>query len=54
MFVFKLEHNDKIKKINSTSIITDSKITAKKIFEKVIQIDLFNAYGNKANVLMAN
>ena len=54
MFGFKFEHNDKIKKIINTTIITDSKITAKKIFEKAIPVDLFNAYGNKANILMAN
>jgi len=52
MFGFKFEHKEKKDKIFNTSLITDSKITAKKIFKKVIPVDLSKIYGNKGILLM--
>ena len=52
MFGFKFEHKEKQDKILNTSLITDSKITAKKIFKKIIPVDLYKIYGNKGNLLM--
>ena len=52
MFGFKFEHKEKKDKIFNTSLITDSKITAKKIFKKAIPVDLSKIYGNKGILLM--
>ena len=52
MFVFKFEHTEKKDKIFKTSLITDSNITAKKIFKMVIPVDSSKIYGNKGILLM--